>query len=190
MSIVNNLPKSVSALVREFTVSSGFKIPSSPQPFSRAAFERVVIKVLSELAEGASVFTEQPHDFLASCLQKTRTEEPNEEKPATTDEENMERVLDAFADACIYLKNGCWKHGLDLELAERAVAAHNLGKRWPDGTFKRDEFGIVQKPPGFKEFDMHSHILNDQKNNNNNNNSTNDNVPDKGRRYKRTKLDV
>jgi predicted HAD superfamily Cof-like phosphohydrolase len=142
--------KSNFELVKEFTEASGYPIPPKPVPMTRQSVEFIVCMVLDECAELIHTVSEPDEDVLATMRRLVgKNYKP---LPPPVDEIDMiTQQADALVDINYYNYNCAAKHNMDIDAVFKIVHQANMDKRFPDGTFHRDQSGKIIKPPTWKE---------------------------------------
>jgi predicted HAD superfamily Cof-like phosphohydrolase len=148
---------SFSHKVKEFT-EVAFKVPNTPKSFDRKALAFLTIKVMTELAEMHSTWTNKPYEFLQECLHSAEEEQRVVEDLAETEQENIARIADAAGDICYFIQNAMCKNGVNLDAVLEVIHTGNMDKKFPDGSFRLDATGKVVKPPGFRHPDISKEI--------------------------------
>ena len=149
--------------VKQFTEeSSGKELPTHPRPMTREEVLFLVKMNVEELMELlATVPSDKPSDFtpeaqtrldLLQVVESARC--PAKGKPATETEVIADQV-DALVDIDYYNGNAACKVGMDVDAVFDVVHRDgNMSKKFPDGTFHRNDEGKVIKPPNWKEPDV------------------------------------
>lgn len=147
-------------LFTEAAAGEGARLPAYPRPMTREEVLFVVKMNVEELMEllvtVQSDLVEQPihsvKDTLLEIVQSARL--PAKGKPASEDEVIADQV-DAFVDIDYYNCNAACKAGMDVDAVFDVVHEKgNMAKRFPDGTFHRNDDGKIIKPPEWKEPDI------------------------------------
>ena len=154
----------------EAAAGDGAQLPATPRPMTREEVLFVVKMNIEELME--LLVTVQPagvkgefdelegkshpnsgvRDDLLSIVQNARL--PAKGKPTSEDELIADQV-DAFVDIDYYNCNAACKAGMDVDAVFDVVHEKgNMAKKFPDGTFHRNEEGKIIKPPEWKEPDI------------------------------------
>lgn len=142
--------KSNFELVKEFTEGSGFVIPPKPVPMDRTAVEFIVSMVLDECAELIHTVSDPDEDVLAT-MRRLVGKNYKPLPPPVDDVDRIVQQADALVDINYYNYNCATKHNMDIDAVFKIVHQANMDKRFPDGTFHRDESGKIIKPPAWKE---------------------------------------
>lgn len=141
--------------VREFTEKSlNEKLPTQPRKMTRKEVKFVTRMILEELQELLLTVAKPDEDlvvFMESILHQARGPKP---KKFETDADIIAEQVDAFVDIDYYGNNACAKVGMNTDEIFDVVHQANMSKLFPDGTFHRDEFGKIIKPPNWQEPDL------------------------------------
>ena len=173
-------------LVKEFTTETpGVKLPDEPLLVTYKEFLEIVkftcVQVLSELAEAASAFYEDQHEYLYQVLIETFARANDKfiqgysDNPYIFIKSNFLNKTDVgyvpyefgmrmaicqeLIGISIIFDEACCSMGLNKYDAECEIARKNLDKRWPeDGKFHRDARGKVVPHESFQPFDMEHYL--------------------------------
>lgn len=147
-----------SEMVKEFTEQSmGKDLPTHPRVMTRAEIDFIVRMNLEELQELLATVAndgESTLDMLIDTARRSRLPKAknfkNEDGTPNTTKIIAEQV-DAFVDIDYYNNNAAAKVGTDPDQIFKMVHGANMAKKFPDGTFHKDEHGKVIKPPDWHE---------------------------------------
>lgn len=141
--------------VKEFTEqSSGITLPTAPRPMTRKEVEFIVRMNCEELMELLMTVIE-PTDNVKDVLQDI-VKQSNPPVNYSFDKDKVDIIneqCDAFVDIDYYNCNAASKVGMNVDDFYNQVHEANMNKKFPDGTFHRNESGKVIKPPGWQEAD-------------------------------------
>lgn len=144
------------ARIWDFTNQSKGNLPTHPRPFTREEILFLVKMNCEELMELLVTVLdkeENPKEVLASIV-KEKTLAPGYNKEGKSVERIMEEQVDALVDIDYYNGNGAAKVGFNMDHVFDVVHGANMAKRFPDGTFHKNEEGKIIKPDGWKEGDV------------------------------------
>lgn len=146
--------------VKIFTEESmGISLPTYPRKLTRKEVEFIIRMNCEELQELLLTVTEKDEnvkDLLMSIVEKSNS--PLYTMDGKDDITIMAEQADAFVDIDYYNCNAAAKAGLNTDDIFNVVHEANMNKKFPDGTFYRNEIGKVIKPPGWEEGDVLSII--------------------------------
>ena len=148
--------------VKQFTEeSSGKELPAYPRPMTREEVLFLVKMNVEELMELLATVPKAATDFsfdtqtkldLLNIVDSARL--PAKGKPETEAEVIADQV-DTLVDIDYYNGNAACKVGMDVDAVFDVVHRDgNMSKKFPDGTFHRNDEGKVIKPPDWKEPDV------------------------------------
>lgn len=143
--------------VKEFTEASGFMCPDKPQLMTKEEAIFTVEKIQSEGLELLATFHTNSTDNLVTAMACLINAKKPKKYYGGTDASQVALIAeqaDAHADIIYYCLNSAAKKGYNIHKIFERVHAANMEKRFPDGTFHKDETGLVIKPPGWVEPDV------------------------------------
>jgi predicted HAD superfamily Cof-like phosphohydrolase len=126
--------------VKKFHTAAGIEMPKVPTALKGGELE-VDIAFYEELDNLATRMKQVRNNPLL-----TRVGYVLEEMAEVINANHIEDQVDGLGDAMIYLLGTFTLMGVKPERIIDIIAASNLGKIYPDGTVKRDEFGKITKP--------------------------------------------
>lgn len=142
--------------VAEWTAeSSGNTLPKKPRRMTKREVGFIIEMVFDELVELATTVDDNPIEFAKSCINIKKLN-----PPPMREEQVISEQADALMDTCYYIYNAAAKAGVNLTDVFHIVHAANENKRFPDGSYHRNESGKVIKPVGWMEPDVESVIHN------------------------------
>lgn len=144
--------KTRSEKVKEFTEQSlGVILPDKPRVLTRDEvffIIRMNLEELQELAQTVILEDETPKQFLQQALNISN---PPRYKEFTSEVEIIAEQADAFVDIDYYNNNTACKAGMNVDSLYDIVHDANMAKRFPDGTFHKNDHGKIIKPYNWME---------------------------------------
>lgn len=137
--------------VKQFTEESlNKKLPDKPQLMTRDQVLFVTKMNCEELMELLSTVlkeNENVKDLLLDIVSKS--DPPLNYSFNKTNVELMAEQVDAFVDIAYYNLNAASKSGFNVDKVFNLVHEANMNKKFPDGTFHKNEEGKIIKPPNW-----------------------------------------
>ena len=163
------LDNSDAAKIYEFARESWLPerlIPSRPPtaPLSMDRLKWLFGMVQSEMVEIAQVFEPDPAKAIELVKGCIGIDVKPVEDPPLTDQERLCEQIDGLVDMLIYLYDFGAKEGINLSRFLSIVHESNMKKRFPDGTFHKDDKWKVLKPKqhGWQEPDLDAELIRQQ----------------------------
>lgn len=144
-------------MVKEFTEGSGYPVPTTPVSMTRKGVEFIISMVMDECAELLLTVAEPNEDILGT-MRRLVGKNYKYLPPPVDNVDMITQQADALVDINYYVYNCAAKHGMDIDAVFKLVHEANMNKRFPDGTFHRDEMGKIIKPVGWCEANVEAEI--------------------------------
>lgn len=146
-----------SSRIHEFTSQSKGNLPTHPRPMTRDEVFFLVKMNCEELMELLATVLDDGEDVKAEFVQlvQARAEPPPDYTIKGKDAARiMEEQVDALVDIDYYNGNAAAKVAFNMDDVFDVVHQANMNKRFPDGTFHKNDEGKIVKPPGWREGDV------------------------------------
>lgn len=142
--------------IYEFTKESMGNVPTHPSLMTRKEVEFVLKMILEEGLELLATVSEEGEDLNKALVELAQIAKPpeNYSKKGKTERRLIEEQADAFVDMDYYAGNAAVKKGWNLDAFFNVVHGANMAKKFPDGTFHKNQEGKIIKPEGWKEGDL------------------------------------
>lgn len=156
--------------VKQFTEeSTGQKCPPKPEKaMTRKEVDFLIKMVFSECFELYKTIEKNDNSVETSLkiiLEKAIEDEKKKQQQNSVPDSETSVIADqadAGADIIYYLANGFSKIGVNLGSVLQTVHQANMAKKFPDGTFHRNQEGKVIKPNNWKEPNIKKCIIDQQ----------------------------
>lgn len=138
--------------VRGFTeAAQGYRCMGTPTPLTKREVLFLVKMICEETKELLHTVSDNPLEDFLTCARESKA--PATPQPVTQGETVLEQA-DAFVDIIYFILNAASKNGINCDEVFTEVHAANMNKRFPDGTFHRDQDGKIIKPEGWQPADL------------------------------------
>ena len=132
-------------VIRKWTKDTGAHCADQPTAMSYDEAKFIIHMVASELVELAQTVCDTNEEAIR-LVQDGAHCDLNVEYTRPSDFDLVVEQADALADVMYYIYNAAAKKGYNMDRVIAEVHRANEAKRFPDGTFHRDERGKVIKP--------------------------------------------